>query len=80
MVAGSVEASPIIAEIVTVTDGLTPGTPCGGCRQRIREFSDGATRVCATTVAGDVVAMTVDELLPASFGPERLTERLGEAP
>ena len=43
MVAASVEPA-VIATIVTVTDGDTPGTPCGGCRQRIREFSDASTR------------------------------------
>jgi cytidine deaminase len=73
MVASSnVGEVPVIAAIVTVTSGETPGTPCGGCRQRIREFSDGRTQIHATTVGGDVVSMSIDELLPASFGPERL--------
>jgi cytidine deaminase len=34
-----------IDTVLTVTDGATPGTPCGGCRQRIREFADEATTV-----------------------------------
>ncbi len=63
-----------IADIVTVTVGDTPGTPCGGCRQRIREFSTPDTVIHATTVDGAVDTMTIDELLPSSFGPERLLE------
>jgi cytidine deaminase len=71
MVAAGGSAS-VIAAIVTVTAGETPGTPCGGCRQRIREFSDAATRIDAMTVDGVALTMSIDELLPASFGPERL--------
>ena len=32
-----------IAEILVVGDGDGLCTPCGGCRQRIREFADNAT-------------------------------------
>lgn len=71
MVAGS-EGVPVIAEIVTVTTGETPGTPCGGCRQKIREFSDAGTTIHATTVDGAVRTVTMEELLPDSFGPDRL--------
>lgn len=62
----------VIAQIVTVTEGDTPGTPCGGCRQRIREFSDSSTLVHAMTVGGARLTLSLDELLPHSFGPERL--------
>jgi cytidine deaminase len=62
-----------IEAIVTVTGGETPGTPCGGCRQRIREFAGPDTVVHATTVGGVVHTFRIDEILPDSFGPERLT-------
>ena len=71
MVAGT-DGEPNIVEIVTVTSGDTPGTPCGGCRQKIREFATPATRIHATTVDGAVESVVMDELLPSSFGPERL--------
>jgi len=71
MVAGS-DGVPVIAEIVTVTTGDTPGTPCGGCRQKIREFSDESTTIHATTVDGAVRTLTMEALLPDSFGPDRL--------
>lgn len=71
MVAGSA-TTPKIAEVVTVTIGSTPGTPCGGCRQKIREFADESTLIHATTLDGAVRTVTMEELLPDSFGPERL--------
>ena len=71
MVAGS-DGVPVIAEVVTVTTGDTPGTPCGGCRQKIREFSNASTVIHATTVDGAVRTVTMEELLPDSFGPDRL--------
>jgi cytidine deaminase len=61
-----------IVEVVTVTGGDRPGTPCGGCRQRLREFSALSVPVFATTATGAVIALTIDELLPESFGPEFL--------
>ncbi|MFK8025443.1 MAG: cytidine deaminase [Ilumatobacter sp.] len=71
MVVGTVGV-PRIAEVVTVTTGDTPGTPCGGCRQKIREFSDEHTVIHATTVGGAASSFTLAELLPDSFGPDRL--------
>ena len=61
-----------VSEVVTVTAGPVPGTPCGGCRQRIREFAAPSTPVHSTTVDGVVVSMTVEELLPSAFGPDHL--------
>jgi cytidine deaminase len=42
-------------------------TPCGGCRQRIAEFADTATRIILLDVRGQPRRYTIDELLPASF-------------
>ena len=61
-----------IVEIVVVTDGDQPGTPCGGCRQRIREFAGPEVAVHAVAASGPTVSMTVGDLLPHSFGPEFL--------
>ena len=41
--------------------------PCGGCRQRIREFSSGETRIIVMGSDGDFVEHSIDELLPISF-------------
>ncbi len=61
-----------IAEVVVVTGGESPGTPCGGCRQKLREFASPELVVHCTTVDGGHLRMTLAELLPASFGPEFL--------
>ena len=62
-----------IVEVVTVTGGPEPGTPCGGCRQRLREFAAPMVPVHATTIDGRVLTSTIEDLLPRSFGPEHLT-------
>jgi cytidine deaminase len=63
-----------IAEIVVVTDGDEPGTPCGGCRQRIREFAGPDVVVHSVASSGVTWSTTVAELLPHSFGPEFLAD------
>ena len=54
---------------VTCLDGAAC-SPCGNCRQIMREF--GVRRVILTDDAGDPVEYALDELLPRSFGPEDL--------
>ena len=47
-------------------------TPCGGCRQRIREFATATTPVHVAGPEGLRRSFTLGELLPESFGPENL--------
>jgi cytidine deaminase len=61
-----------IAEILVIGDGDALVTPCGGCRQRIREFATLDTPVHIAGPAGWRVTFTLAELLPHSFGPEHL--------
>ena len=61
-----------IAEICVVGDGNALCTPCGGCRQRIREFADGETLVHVAGPEGVRRSFPLAELLPESFGPEHL--------
>ena len=61
-----------IAEILVVGDGDGLCTPCGGCRQRIREFADSATAIHVAGPEGVRASFTLAELLPESFGPEHL--------
>jgi len=49
------------------------GSPCGGCRQRIREFSDANTKVILCSPDGVEQRLALADLLPNSFGPEYLT-------
>jgi cytidine deaminase len=61
-----------IAEILIIGDGEALCTPCGGCRQRIREFAELDTPVICLGVEGQPLSTTLGELLPHSFGPEFL--------
>lgn len=50
-------------------------TPCGRCRQRIREFADQDTRIYAMWKDGRLGRVSaMEDLLPHSFGPENLVE------
>lgn len=61
-----------IREIVVVGPTDEPCTPCGGCRQRIREFSTPDTLIHACNENEVLLTMTMDELLPNAFGPDNL--------
>ncbi len=52
-----------------------PVTPCGGCRQRLREFAGDDTPVWTADLQGVTARFTLGLLLPASFGPDHLTRR-----
>ncbi|XP_040015045.1 cytidine deaminase b [Xiphias gladius] len=47
-------------------------SPCGGCRQFMREFGS-SWDVYLSKPDGSTLKMTVDELLPVSFGPQDLS-------
>lgn len=49
------------------------GSPCGSCRQVLREFAPDLT-VIITDTAGNFRETTLSQLLPDSFGPEHLPE------
>ena len=48
-------------------------TPCGGCRQKIREFASQDLKIFCFGPNGLKVTYTLGELLPYSFGPEHLS-------
>ena len=64
-----------IAEIVVMGQGENLVTPCGGCRQRIREFAAGDTPIHIAGPEGIRRSFTLEELLPFSFGPDNLSAR-----
>ena len=47
-------------------------TPCGGCRQRIREFAAADMDIFICDEQGLRQRFTLAELLPHSFGPDNL--------
>lgn len=61
-----------ILAILVVGDGDLPVSPCGACRQRIREFAAPDTPVHIAGPEGVRLTMTIADLLPVSFGPDNL--------
>ncbi|AWN50094.1 cytidine deaminase [Methylobacterium terrae] len=61
-----------IAAILVLGDGEALVTPCGACRQRIREFAGPDTPIHVAGPGGVRRTFTLDALLPASFGPDNL--------
>jgi cytidine deaminase len=49
-----------------------PVTPCGGCRQRLREFAADDVPIWIADDSVVRVHYTLGQLLPASFGPSHL--------
>ena len=70
MIAGGAKR---IKRIYVTGPGREPLTPCGGCRQRIREFADPDVMVISHGIDGAPLRRTLAELLPHSFGPEFLS-------
>jgi homotetrameric cytidine deaminase len=61
-----------VTEAAVIAAGDQVCVPCGGCRQRLREFMDldGIVHLCSASGAHEEV--TLRSLLPRSFGPEYL--------
>jgi cytidine deaminase len=64
-----------IREILVIGNGEGLTTPCGACRQRIREFAAPDAAILIAGPEGIRARFTLDELLPASFGPDNLAMR-----
>ncbi len=62
-------ARSIVTVAVVCLDGELC-TPCGNCRQIMREFQ--VQRIVLRASDGEPVVLTIEDLLPMSFGPEAL--------
>lgn len=61
-----------ILKIAVAGRGEVLCTPCGGCRQKIREFGTAETQILICDESGLLQTFTLDGLLPHSFGPDNL--------
>ena len=61
-----------IVEVVVIGSGNKLCSPCGGCRQRLREFAKLDVPIHMCNIEGHIKTSTLGELLPDSFGPENL--------
>ena len=65
------EGATEITQVVVYTPTGEPTTPCGACRQVIREFGKNAK--CVSICDSEQrLETTLEALLPQSFGPEYL--------
>jgi len=62
-----------IQGILVVGTGAQWVTPCGGCRQKIREFAAPHTPVWVANADRIQARLTLEALLPHSFGPDHLS-------
>ncbi|SDN69977.1 cytidine deaminase [Halomonas shengliensis] len=63
-----------LREVWVIGPGEHLCTPCGDCRQRIREFADEHTRIRVVDAEGRLLKdYSMEALLPDAFGPENLT-------
>jgi cytidine deaminase len=63
-----------IATVLVIGDGEGLVTPCGACRQHIREFASDETPVHIADQQRIRQSFTLGALLPASFGPSNLIQ------
>jgi homotetrameric cytidine deaminase len=61
-----------VVEVVVAAPSRELCTPCGGCRQRLREFAGPGTPIHLADLERVRATTSVGELLPLSFGPEHL--------
>ena len=74
-VVGAVAAGETsIRACVVVTPTADPSSPCGICRQLLREFGTEMMVFAASSLSDAVYAARLGDLLPFSFGPDNLAE------
>ena len=66
-----------IRAAAVVGEGEQPVTPCGGCRQKLREFAGDDLPVIVADARGIRLRTTLGALLPHSFGPDHLKSGRG---
>ncbi len=67
-----------IVEVAVIGTGKALCTPCGGCRQRLREFAAEEVKIHLCGARGIRKTVTLGELLPLSFGPAHLGAKTAE--
>jgi cytidine deaminase len=61
-----------VLECLVIGPGPEVIAPCGGCRQKLREFASDDLRIHLCGPDGLHRTVTLGELLPMSFGPSHL--------
>lgn len=61
-----------ISEVYVIADSPEPVSPCGGCRQKLAEFSKGDIPVTMATLDGAETTVSMRELLPGAFATSHM--------
>ncbi len=61
-----------IEQICIVSGSAKPVPPCGGCRQKISEFSSPTTPIFVASANGSYKEFSMAELFPLPFGSKNL--------
>lgn len=61
-----------VRAVLVVGSGGQWVTPCGGCRQKLREFCTPDTPIHTASETAMGPTYTLEQLLPQSFGPDHL--------
>ncbi|WP_424973421.1 cytidine deaminase [Dinoroseobacter sp. S124A] len=61
-----------LVEVAVIAGSPDPVPPCGGCRQKLKEFGAAEVPVLMATTSGAELSMTLGELLPGAFDPGHL--------
>lgn len=63
-----------IREAYVIADSPTPVPPCGGCRQKLKEFGAGDVVVTLATTLDTQMQTTIADLLPGAFVADHMTK------
>jgi cytidine deaminase len=69
-----------VQAVLVVGTGGAWITPCGGCRQKLREFCAPDTPILTANDEHMGPGYTMQQLLPGSFGPEHLISSCTNSP
>jgi cytidine deaminase len=72
--AGIAAGARVLEEVAVATEASPPSSPCGACRQVLRELAADPAKVTVTAVnpAGERRSWTLAELLPDAFSGKEL--------
>ena len=62
-----------LTEVAVMAEGDQVCTPCGGCRQKLKEFALPGTQVLCYSPGELRATFSLEDLLPHAFGPEYLS-------
>ena len=62
-----------LTEVAVMAGGDLVCTPCGGCRQKLKEFALPGTQVLCYSPTELRATFSLEDLLPHGFGPEYLS-------